>query len=68
MVGAYTGLTPYRGRPPTRPAAPGLALHISRGAYAGLWAGTILGLWSLAIYFANVWQHFIYPEAVKKAH
>ncbi|KXZ50063.1 hypothetical protein GPECTOR_18g42 [Gonium pectorale] len=42
-------------------------LDISRLAFVGLWAGTVLGLWSLAIYFANVWVHFIYPEA-KKHH
>lgn len=49
-------------------AGTNLALNISRGAYAGLWAGTILGLWSLAIYFANVWVHFVYPPEAKKAH
>ncbi|KAG2486834.1 hypothetical protein HYH03_014517 [Edaphochlamys debaryana] len=42
-------------------------LTASRLAYVALWGGTVLGLWSLAIYFANVWQHFIYPET-KKQH
>ncbi|GLI71492.1 hypothetical protein VaNZ11_016707 [Volvox africanus] len=40
-------------------------LDLSLGAYVGLWGGTVLGIWSLAIYFANVWVHFIYPEAKK---
>ncbi|GFR48704.1 hypothetical protein Agub_g10660 [Astrephomene gubernaculifera] len=42
-----------------------LFLSLSRGAYVGLWGGVVLGLWSLAIYFANVWVHFVYPEVKK---
>ncbi|KAG2427636.1 hypothetical protein HXX76_012287 [Chlamydomonas incerta] len=42
-----------------------LWLYISIGAYVALWGGTVLGLWSLAIYFSNVWVHFVYPEAKK---
>ena len=44
-----------------------LWLHISLASYVALWGGTVLGLWSLAIYFSNVWVHFVYPEA-KKHH
>ncbi|GLC39852.1 hypothetical protein PLESTB_001292100 [Pleodorina starrii] len=49
-------------------AGSSLFRHLSLSAYVGLWGGTVLGLWSLAIYFANVWVHFIYPEVSKKHH
>lgn len=44
-----------------------LFLLVSRLSFWGLWAGTFLGVWSLAIYFKNVWVHFVYPEGSKKA-
>ncbi len=36
-------------------------VRIIWGSYVALWGGASLALWSLAIYFANVWTHFIYP-------
>lgn len=48
------------------PADSPLFYHISIASYVGLWGGTVLGLWSLGIYFANVWVHFVYPEVKKQ--
>mmetsp|Transcript_15788 Transcript_15788/g.34099 ORF Transcript_15788/g.34099 Transcript_15788/m.34099 type:complete len:267 (+) Transcript_15788:109-909(+) len=37
-------------------------LHIARAAFICLWAATALAVWSVAVYMANVWTHFIYPQ------
>ena len=47
-------------------AGSGLFLLLSRAAFLILWLGTVLAVWSLAIYFSNVWTHFVYP--VRKEH
>lgn len=35
-------------------------------AFITLWIATALAAWSLAIYMANVWSHFIYPQALQQ--
>lgn len=46
------------------PGLPG-AVAVQRlvwSAYAGLWAASVLALWSLGTYMSNAWTHFIYPQ------
>lgn len=43
-------------------------VQLSYAAWWLLWAAAVLALWSLSIYFANVWTHFVAPQSVKKSH
>jgi hypothetical protein len=41
-------------------------LQLSYWSWWLLWVAAALALWSLSIYFANIWAHFVAPQ-VKKA-
>eukprot|EP00879_Flechtneria_rotunda_P009992 GHRR01010448.1.p1 GENE.GHRR01010448.1~~GHRR01010448.1.p1 ORF type:complete len:267 (+),score=72.02 GHRR01010448.1:882-1682(+) len=41
--------------------------QLSFASWLLLWAAALLAMWSLSIYFANVWMHFVAPRPAKKA-
>lgn len=62
-------LTPFTPlTPPSQLAAQAVVDQIVWGSYWGLWAATVLAVWSLATYMSNVWTHFIYPQAKQHQH
>eukprot|EP00878_Enallax_costatus_P010088 GHUV01010529.1.p1 GENE.GHUV01010529.1~~GHUV01010529.1.p1 ORF type:complete len:273 (+),score=48.12 GHUV01010529.1:275-1093(+) len=41
------------------------SLQVSYASWLLLWAAALLAAWSLSIYFANVWTHFVAPPVPK---
>ena len=46
---------------PTYSTGSNIFLHLSYASFVVLWLSAGLAVWSLSIYMANVWQHFLYP-------
>lgn len=40
-------------------------LQLSTWSWWLLWAAAVLAVWSLSMYFVNVWAHFVAPQAKK---
>ncbi len=55
-------------QPPNRHAGSGFFDFLAYASFASLWVATGFAVWSLVIYFSNVWTHFIYPPPKPHSH
>jgi hypothetical protein len=50
-------------------AVMGLKVHqVAYVSWLLLWVAALLAIWSLSIYFANVWTHFVAPPQPRSKH